>query len=131
VRKRLVIIAAAVGLLWQPAPGSSQSLAGWESSVNDAQAGPKSLEAGIDAYQEGALEVSIGALTAALAGNLSNKQRAEALYIRGLAYRELGMPGQAILDLTSAISLKNGLSAARLKAAQRHRIGALHGPRSP
>jgi tetratricopeptide (TPR) repeat protein len=82
------------------------------------------LEAGISAYEEGALEVSVETLNQALEGNLSQRQTAEALYFRGLAYRELGKPGQAISDLTNAISLKNGLSKAHLKDAMRNRASA-------
>jgi tetratricopeptide (TPR) repeat protein len=84
----------------------------------------KSLETGISAYQDGALEVAVEALSdALLQGELSQQQTAEAVYYRGLAYRELGKPGQAISDLTSAISL-NALSKAHLKEATRNRAGA-------
>jgi tetratricopeptide (TPR) repeat protein len=82
------------------------------------------LETGISAYQEGALEVSVETLSGALEGDLSRQETAKALYFRGLAYRELGKPGQAISDLTTAISLKNGLSKAQLKDAVRNREGA-------
>jgi hypothetical protein len=119
----MVIMLATVGLLVDPA--SSESVGGWVANVQDAQSGQRALEAGIDAYREGALEVSVEALGNALGGSFTNKQRADALYFRGLAYRELGVPGQAVLDLTSAISLKNGLSNARLKDAKRHRDGAM------
>jgi tetratricopeptide (TPR) repeat protein len=112
---------AALGLLVGPAANSS---AGWAPRVHSSQASQNSLKAGIDAYKEGALEVSVEALSSALQGNLSKKQRAQALYFRGLAYRELGLPGQAILDLTGAISLRRGLSKAHLKNAVRNRAGA-------
>jgi len=124
VRTTTVIMLAAVGILVDLASCGSQSIAGWVASVQDAQTGQNALDAGIDAYREGALEVSVESLSNALGGSLPNKQRAEAFYFRGLAYRELGKPGQAILDLTSAISLKNGLSKVRLKDAVRHRDGA-------
>jgi len=121
VRGKLVILLAALGLLVGPAPKSS---AGWAPRVHGSQASQTSLKAGIDAYKEGALEVSVEALSSALAGSLSKKQRAQALYFRGLAYRELGLPGQAILDLTGAISLKRGLTKAHLKNAVRNRVRA-------
>jgi hypothetical protein len=124
VRTTMVIMLAAVAIHVDPASCSSESSAGWVASVQDAQTGQNALEAGIDAYREGALEVAVEALSNALGESLTDKQRADALYFRGLAYRELGIPGQAVLDLTSAISLKNGLSKARLKDAARQRDGA-------
>jgi len=122
VRTTMVIMLAAVGVLVDPAFCRAEGAVGWVASVQDAQT--HHLEAGIDAYREGALEVSIESLSNALGGSLTNKQRAEAFYFRGLAYRELGKPGQAILDLTSAISLKKGLSKTQLKDAKKHRDGA-------
>lgn len=84
-----------------------------------------SLEAGIEAYQEGAIEVAVETLSdALLQGNLSETRTAQALYYRGLAYRELGKPGQAIADLTKAMAAKNALSKADLKIAARNRAGA-------
>jgi len=85
----------------------------------------KSLETGISAYQDGALEVAVETLSdALLQGDLSATKTAAALYYRGLAYRELGKPGQAIADLTKAMAFKNGLSKADLKVAGRNRAGA-------
>ena len=85
----------------------------------------RSLEAGINSYQEGAIEAAVETLSDALfQSELSQKQFAEAFYYRGLAYRELGKPGQAITDLTKAISFKNGLSKSHLKEALRNRTGA-------
>jgi hypothetical protein len=123
VRGKLLIILAALGLLVEPALRCSDCLGGWAPSVNSSH--QTSLKTGIDAYQEGALEVSVEALSDALEGKLSTKERAQALYFRGLAYRELGLPGQAILDLTGAISLKLGLSKTQLKNAARNRAGAI------
>jgi hypothetical protein len=125
VRSKMVLILAAVGILADPAFHRSEVLAGWAATVQAAKVGQDSLNTGINAYKDGALEVSIKALTDALDGGLNNKQRAEAFYFRGLAYRELGLPGQAILDLTSAVSLKNGLSRGQLKDAAINRVGAL------
>lgn len=94
------------------------------SSAPNDEAAQKSLEVGVDAYHEGALEASIEALSGALQGNLSLKQIGEAHYFRGLAYRELGKPGRAIADLTHAISLKGALSKAHLKDAAKNRARA-------
>src|SRR5262249_35788998 len=57
-------------------------------------------------------------------GDLSQQQLAQAFYYRGLSYRELGRPGQAISDLSAAIAVKNGLSKAQMKDATRSRAGA-------
>jgi lipoprotein NlpI len=95
-----------------------------EPSVPPGAGAQKSLETGISAYQDGALEVAVETLSdALLQGELSQQETAEAFYYRGLAYRELGKPGQAISDLTTAISL-NALSKANLKEATRNRAGA-------
>ncbi len=126
LRGTMPIILAAAGIMVHPALSSSQSMAGWVPRVHDAQEGQNSLEVGLDAYREGALEVSVEAFSDALGGSLTKKQQAEALYFRGLAYLELGMPGQAILDLSGAISLKDGLSKAQLKDAVRRRDDASH-----
>jgi hypothetical protein len=119
----LVIMLAVVGILAGSLAKSSDCMAGWAPSVHNSH--QHSLKTGIDAYQEGALEVSVEALTDALAGGLSRNERAQALYFRGLAYRELGLPGQAILDLTGALALKGALSKAHAKDAEKHRLGAI------
>ena len=75
--------------------------------------------------EEGAIEVAVETLSDALQqGHLSETKTAQALYYRGLAYRELGKPGQAISDLTKAMAVKNALSKADLKVAARNRAGA-------
>ena len=85
----------------------------------------KSLETGINAYKEGAIEVAVESLSDAIQPeSLSATKTAQALYYRGLAYRELGKPGQAISDLTKAMAVKNALSKADLKVAARNRAGA-------
>jgi tetratricopeptide (TPR) repeat protein len=86
---------------------------------------PSSLETGINAYNEGAIEAAAKSLSDALEeGNLSPTKTAQALYYRGLAYRELGKPELAITDLTKAIAFKT-LSKGDLKVAARNRAGAL------
>jgi tetratricopeptide (TPR) repeat protein len=85
----------------------------------------RSLDAGIGSYRDGALEVAVEAFSDALQqGDLSQQQLAQAFYYRGLSYRELGRPGQAISDLSAAIAVKNGLSKAQMKDATRNRTGA-------
>lgn len=114
---------AAVGLLALALCTSSHVFA--EPSIPIGAGALKSLETGISAYQDGALEVAVETLSdALLQGDLSATKTAAALYYRGLAYRELGKPGQAIADLTKAMAFKNGLSKADLKVAGRNRAGA-------
>ena len=114
---------AAVGLLAIAVCASSPGLA--QPHVPTGAGALKSLEAGINAYQEGAIEVAVETLSdALLQGNLSQTKTAQALYYRGLAYRELGKPGQAIADLTKAMAVKGALSKADLKVAARNRAGA-------
>jgi tetratricopeptide (TPR) repeat protein len=114
---------AAVGLLALAVCASSHSFA--EPRIPTGAGALKSLETGIGAYQDGALEVAVETLSdALLQGNLSDTKTAQALYYRGLAYRELGKPGQAIADLTKARAFKNALSKADLKVTARNRAGA-------
>ena len=115
---------AVVGLLALAVCASSPGLA--QPGVPAGAGALRSLEAGISAYQEGAIEVAVETLSdALLQGNLSETKTAQALYYRGLAYRELGKPGQAIADLTKAMAVKNALSKGDLKVAARNRAGAL------
>jgi tetratricopeptide (TPR) repeat protein len=111
------------GLLALALCASSKSFGG--PGVLSGSGAVRSLEAGINSYQEGAIEAAVETLSDALfQGELSQQQFAEAFYYRGLAYRELDKPGQAITDLTKAMSFKNGLSKAHLKIALRNRTGA-------
>jgi tetratricopeptide (TPR) repeat protein len=121
---RNLIALSAVGLLALAVCASAPGLA--QPSVRAGAGAMKSLEIGIDAYQEGAIEVAAEALSdALLQGNLSETKTALALYYRGLAYRELGKPEQAIADLTKAMAVKNALSKGDLKVATRNRAGVL------
>jgi tetratricopeptide (TPR) repeat protein len=114
---------AAVGLFALAVCASSPGLA--QPGVPAGAGALKSLEAGISAYQDGAIEVAVETLSdALLQGKLSETKTAQALYYRGLAYRELGKPGQAIADLTKAMAVKNALSKPDLKIAARNRAGA-------
>lgn len=123
LRRRLTLPFVAAGLLALALCTSSESFG--EPDVLPGSGAVRSLEAGINSYQEGAIEAAVETLSDALfQGELSQQQFAEAFYYRGLAYRELGKPGQAITDLTKAMSFKNGLSKAHLKEALRNRTGA-------
>ena len=83
-----------------------------------------SLEMGVRAFEGGSPEAAVEVLSDALDGRLSSRQTAEALYYRGLAYRALGRPGQAISDLTNAMTEKNGLSGVQLAHAADNRAAA-------
>ncbi len=83
-----------------------------EPAQKDAAGVQRAYAAGARAFQSGDLATAERELSTALAGGgLPNAQMARALYMRGSAYRQLGKPAQAISDLTTAIWLKNGLSA--------------------
>jgi tetratricopeptide (TPR) repeat protein len=87
-------------------------------------AAARSIAVGIDAYRQGSPEASVEALSEALQGRLSSRQAAKAHYYRGLAYRALGKPGQAIADFDAAIAQVNGLSLGRLMEAENNRAAA-------
>jgi tetratricopeptide (TPR) repeat protein len=121
--RRLTLPFVAGGLLALALCTSAESFG--EPGVLSGSGAVRSLDAGINSYQEGAIEAAVETLSDALfQGELSQQQFAEAFYYRGLAYRELGKPGQAITDLSKAMSFKNGLSKAHLKEAMRNRTGA-------
>ena len=93
--RRLTLPFVAGGLLALALCTSSESFG--EPGVLSGSGAVRSLEAGINSYQEGAIEAAVETLSDALfQGELSQQQFAEAFYYRGLAYRELGKPGQAI-----------------------------------
>jgi len=96
--------------------------AGPVAASDDAAA--RSLVIGVNAYRQGSLEASIEALSDALRGSLTSREAAKALYYRGLAYRALGKPGQAIADLDAAIALRNGLTLGQLAHAEDNRAAA-------
>jgi tetratricopeptide (TPR) repeat protein len=88
------------------------------------EAAARSLAIGVDAYRQGSLEASVEALSEALRGALYSRQAAKAFYYRGLAYRALGRPAQAIADLDAAIAQRNGLSLGQLADAEDQRDAA-------
>lgn len=88
-------------------------------------AGVNAMRRGIDAYKRGKHANAIGALSTAISnGGLASTDLARALYFRGLAYRKLGKPSQAIPDLTNAIWLGDGLEAAERSDAIANRAAA-------
>ena len=88
------------------------------------EAAARSIAVGIDAFHQGSPEASIEALSEALQGRLTSRQAAKAHYYRGLAYRALGKPGQAIADFDAAIAQVNGLSLGKLMEAEDNRTAA-------
>lgn len=119
VRIAPVVVALLVLATWTGSPGLAQPGRGGAGA-------PTSLETGINAYNEGAIEAAAEALSDALDyGKLSETKTAQALYYRGLAYRELGKPELAIADLTKALAVKGALSKGDLRVATRNRAGAL------
>lgn len=95
-----------------------------QSAAASDDAAEKSLSVGINAYRQGSFEASIEAFTEALQGHLSSRQAAKAFYYRGLGYRALGKPGQAISDFDAAIAQPNGLLFSQLADAQDSRTAA-------
>lgn len=95
-----------------------------QSAAASDDAAEKSLSVGINAYRQGSFEASIEAFTEALQGHLSSRQAAKAFYYRGLGYRALGKPGQAISDFDAAIAQPNGLSFSQLADAEDSRTAA-------
>jgi cell division septation protein DedD len=83
------------------------------------------VESGITSLETGHLDASIASLTSALAaGSLPPAQTARALHYRGVAYRKQGKPAQALSDLTSALSIRNGLTDSQRSEALKERAAA-------
>lgn len=93
-----------------------------DSKGADAQ---NALAAGQKAFAAGQYQPAIDQFSAALrGGGLAGADMAKALYLRGVAYKKQGKAGLAISDLTSALWLKNGLSADDRAAATAERAEA-------
>ncbi|ADJ23457.1 Sporulation domain protein [Hyphomicrobium denitrificans ATCC 51888] len=89
------------------------------------KASRQAYDAGLKDFANGRYQPAIEQLSNALTtGGLSSPEMAKALYTRGVAYRKQKQPGQAISDLTSALWLKNGLSAADRNTATAERAEA-------
>ncbi|MEC9367318.1 MAG: SPOR domain-containing protein [Pseudomonadota bacterium] len=77
------------------------------------------LETGIRSQTSGQHRLAVQTLTRALnAESLTGEQVAKALYYRGLAYKEISRPEQAITDLTGALFLKGLNEKERAQAEQ-------------
>lgn len=80
---------------------------------------------GVKSYQGAKFEPAVLSLNAAVQnGGLPANLMAKALYYRGAAYQQLGKPGQAISDLTSALWFKSGLDDAERAQATQFRANA-------
>lgn len=80
--------------------------------------GRKGVIAGIKEYERGKLDQAVSTLSAAIsAGGLSSQDLAKALYFRGKAYQKSNKSAEAIADLTSAMWIDGGLTAAEQQVA--------------
>jgi tetratricopeptide (TPR) repeat protein len=77
------------------------------------------LDLGIEAYGGGDDRRAIDAISNALKGSLPDDRLSQALFYRGLAYRNRGQPAQAIADFTRALKRNTGLSDAELSETKR------------
>lgn len=85
----------------------------------------RAIEAAAKLLEHGKSEHAAQAITAVLAGgNLPPAIMAKALLYRGIAYRQLKKPAQAVADLTSALWLKGGLREGERADALRQRAAA-------
>src|SRR5206468_144137 len=85
----------------------------------------RAIEVALKSLEAGKSEQAAETLTTVLnAGNLPPAIMAKALLYRGIAYRQLKKPAQAIADLTSALWLKGGLGEADRADANRQRSSA-------
>ncbi len=112
--RRFVFLLALLGAVFSAGarPGSAQPVA---------QDGETLLVAGSNSLSKGEYRAAARQLTQAMrAGNLSTGQIAKALYLRGVAQRNMDKPAQAIADLTSALWLQ-GLSKGDLAQAYLNR----------
>jgi tetratricopeptide (TPR) repeat protein len=133
---RAVVAVMAVGCACAGAPASAQTVGPAPQQAKpgkaaaarpeaDPAAAEKALELGIHSYDAGKLEPAVGALSAALQhGGLREPSMGRALYYRGMAYRKLGKPAQAISDLTSALWLKTALTESQRADAMKQRAEA-------
>ena len=89
------------------------------------KASRQAYDTGLKDFANGRYQPAIDQLSNALkTGGLSSTEMAKALYTRGIAYKKQKQPGLAISDLTSALWLKNGLSAGDRSTATAERVEA-------
>ncbi len=85
----------------------------------------RAVDAAVKHLQAGRAEQAVQTLSVTLSGgNLPPAVMAKAFYVRGMAYRQLGKPAQAISDLTGALWLKGGLGGEERAAATKERAAA-------
>jgi cell division protein FtsN len=85
----------------------------------------RTIDASVKMLESGKAEAAQQGLTGVLGGgNLPPAIMAKALYYRGIAYRQLKKPAQAIADLTSALWLKGGLTQSDRADALKQRSSA-------
>jgi tetratricopeptide (TPR) repeat protein len=107
------------------AKAASKEDARKEQREKAAAAARAAYDAGLKAFAKAKYQSAVDELSKAVkAGSLTNAEMAKALYTRGLAYKKQEKPGLAISDLTSALWLKNGLSADDRKKATAERSEA-------
>jgi tetratricopeptide (TPR) repeat protein len=107
----------------KPAPAEAGAAAA--AAAKDPAVALASYTSGVKSYQAGKFDAAVQSMNAAVNnGGLPSAQLAKALYYRGAAYKQLGKPGQAVSDLTSALWLKGGLDDAERAEASRLRSAA-------
>ncbi len=111
-----------------PAAGPTEESAEQASAPKvkkDPAAAGRMIESGIALLQSGKAEPAIQSLSAGVTGgNLPPSLMGRALYNRGMAYRKVSKPAQAISDLTSALWLKGGLTESERADALQQRAAA-------
>jgi hypothetical protein len=108
---------------------SSQAASKSARQKKDGPEGQVAAQAAVEAakklVESGKAEQAVQSLSTVLsAGSLPPPIMARALYWRGVAYRRLNKPAQAISDLTSALWLKGGLSETERAEALESRAAA-------
>jgi hypothetical protein len=83
----------------------------------------RAIEAATKMLRAGKPDQAVQSLSATLAGgNLPPAVMAKALYLRGVAHRQLKKPAQALSDLTLALWLRGGLGGEEREDARKQRI---------
>jgi SPOR domain len=109
----------------EQAPGTNKQDPAANAKKQDPVEAQGAIEAASKLLRAGKADQAAQSLSAALAGgNLPPAVMAKALYMRGLAYRQLKKPAQAVSDLTSALWLRGGLGGEERTEAQKQRIEA-------
>jgi hypothetical protein len=108
----------------QAATPASKSKSASSGSENSASA-ESSISNAVAALESGKAELASQQLSTIISGGkITTAQMARSLYYRGMAYRKMNRPAQAIADFTSALWIKNGLETAQHNDALAQRAGA-------